>query len=117
MPSNRINLLVSFPIYFLINSPTLCETGLDGKAFANANLGDKVCVAMFHDELEAEKFASRFGLRGASICECNDEQQLVLTLRRCKSKFGFQYAGFPTTNEDGSFNVIQIDDFRDAFQL
>jgi hypothetical protein len=116
MPSNRTNFLVSFPIYFLIKSPILCETGLDGKAFANANLGDKVCVAMFHDELEAEKFASRFGLRGASICKCNDEQQLALTLRRCKSKFSFEFAGFPTTKEDGSFNVIRIDEFHDAFQ-
>ncbi|MFN7841628.1 MAG: hypothetical protein ACK506_18680 [Pirellula sp.] len=117
MPSNPINLLVSFPVYFLINSPIRCETGLDGKAFANANVGDKVCVAMFHDDLEAEKFAARFGLRGASICKCVDDQQLVQTLARCKSKFGFKYTGFPTTKEDGSFHIVSIDEFQHAFQL
>lgn len=115
MTSNRINLIVSYPIYFLIKAPILCDTGLDGQAFANASSGDRLCVAMFHDQFEAEKFVSKFGLRGASICKCDDEEQFVLTLRRCKSKFGYEYACFPTTKEDGSFHVVRIDELHKIF--
>lgn len=115
MPPKPVNLRIFLPVYFLIRSPVQCGQGLDGQAFANANFGDKVCVAIFHDHHEAKQFAAKNGLQGASVRKCVDDQQMASTLERCKTKFGFKYAGFPTTKEDGTFNVMLIDELREAF--
>lgn len=104
---------VTYPVHLLVLSPVRCVEGLNGKAFGNAMLESKECVALFHTDVEALEFADRFEMNDATIGVCHDRQSLFATLRRAHTQFRFRYAGFAAPDDSGEYFVFPIERAQD----
>ena len=108
-----MDVLIRYPVYFLILYPELSGDGFTGAAFGRT-ISDKAteCVSLFSSDDESMEFASKFGMDNATAIACHNTKQLAGTLENARDRCKFENAAIPVGDGEDIY-CLPISDFID----